>query len=36
MTDYYAVVYSADVLDDLREIYTYIANELLALDVAAA
>lgn len=36
MTDYYAVVYSADALDDLREIYTYIANELLAPDVAAA
>ena len=30
MTDSYKVGYSVDALDDLREIYSYIANELLA------
>ena len=29
MTDSYNVGYSADALGDLREIYLYIANELL-------
>lgn len=29
MTDSYKVGYSVDALDDLREIYSYIANELL-------
>ena len=27
MTDSYKVGYSVDALDDLREIYSYIANE---------
>ena len=29
MTDNYKVGYSVDALDDLREIYAYIADELL-------
>ena len=28
MTDSYKVGYSVDALDDLREIYAYIANEI--------
>lgn len=36
MTDNYKVGYSADALDDLREIYAYIANELLVPETAAA
>jgi toxin ParE1/3/4 len=36
MTDSYKVGYSADALDDLREIYLYIANELLVPEIAAA
>lgn len=36
MTENYIVSYSVDALDDLREIYTYIANELLAQENAAA
>ena len=36
MTDNYKVSYSADALDDLREIYAYIANELLVPETAAA
>jgi len=36
MTEKYKVGYSADALDDLREIYAYIANELLVPEIAAA
>lgn len=36
MTKNYKVSYSADALDDLREIYAYIANELFAPETAAA
>lgn len=36
MTDNYKVHYSADALDDLREIYAYIANELLVPETAEA
>ena len=36
MTDSYNVVYSVDALGDLREIYSYIANELLVPETAAA
>ena len=36
MTDSYKVGYSVDALDDLREIYSYIANELLVPETAAA
>lgn len=36
MTENYKVGYSADALDDLREIYAYIANELLIPETAAA
>ena len=36
MTDNYKVVYSADALDDLREIYVYIADELLVPETATA
>ena len=36
MTDRYKVSYSVDALDDLREIYSYIANELLVPETAAA
>ena len=36
MKDSYKVSYSADALDDLREIYEYIANELLVPETAAA
>ena len=36
MTESYIVSYSGDALDDLREIYTYIANELLVPEIAAA
>jgi toxin ParE1/3/4 len=36
MMENYKVGYSADALDDLREIYTYIANELLVPETAAA
>ena len=36
MTDNYNVGYSVDALDDLREIYSYIANELLVPQTAAA
>ena len=36
MTDSYTVGYSADALDDLYGIYSYIANELLAPETAAA
>ena len=36
MTEEYKVDYSVDALDDLREIYAYIANELLVLETAAA
>lgn len=36
MTDNYKVGYSVDALDDLREIYAYIANELLVPETAAA
>lgn len=35
MTDSYNVGYSVDALDDLHEIYSYIANELLAPETAA-
>ncbi len=35
MMDSYTVQYSTDALDDLREIYTYIAEELLAPEIAA-
>lgn len=34
--DSYKVGYSADALDDLREIYSYISNELLVPKTAAA
>ncbi|MCD7763159.1 MAG: type II toxin-antitoxin system RelE/ParE family toxin [Lachnospiraceae bacterium] len=36
MTENYRINYSADALGDLREIYNYIANELLAPENAAA
>ena len=36
MTDCYKVYYSVDVLGDLREIYSYIANELLVPKTAKA
>ena len=36
MTDSYNVGYSIDALGDLREIYSYIANELLVPEYAAA
>ena len=36
MTDKYKVGYSADALDDLCQIYAYIANELLVPETAAA
>lgn len=36
MTENYKVGYSVDALDDLREIYAYIANELLVPETAAA
>ena len=36
MTDSYNVGYSVDALGDLREIYSYIANELLVPGTAAA
>ena len=36
MTDSYKVGYSVDALGDLREIYSYIANELLVPKTAAA
>lgn len=35
MTENYIVRYSQDALDDLREIYAYIANELLVPETAA-
>ena len=34
MMDSYKVGYSVDALDDLREIYSYIANELLVSETA--
>ena len=36
MTESYNVGYSVDALADLREIYSYIANELLVPETAAA
>lgn len=36
MTDSYKVGYSIDALDDLREIYAYIANKLLVPETAVA
>ena len=36
MTDSYKVSYPVDALDDLREIYAYIADELLVPETAAA
>ncbi|BBH26831.1 hypothetical protein SG0102_17650 [Intestinibaculum porci] len=36
MTDSYNVGYFVDALGDLREIYSYIANELLVPETAAA
>ncbi|EOS71558.1 hypothetical protein C818_00361 [Lachnospiraceae bacterium MD308] len=36
MTDSYKVSYSVDALDDLREIYAYIADELLVPETAVA
>ena len=36
MTENYKVGYSEDALDDLREIYAYIANELLVPETTAA
>ena len=36
MTDSYKVSYSVDALNDLREIYSYIANELLVPETASA
>lgn len=36
MTEGYKVGYSVDALADLREIYAYIANELLVPEIAAA
>ena len=36
MTDCYKVYYSVDALGDLREIYSYIANELLVPETAKA
>ena len=35
MMDSYNVGYSVDALDDLREIYSYIANELLVPETAS-
>lgn len=36
MTENYMVSYSQDALDDLKEIYSYIANELLVPKTADA
>ena len=36
MTDSYNVGYSVDALDDLRELHSYIANELLVPKTAVA
>ena len=36
MMDCYKVYYSVDALGDLREIYSYIANELLVPETAKA
>ena len=36
MTDSYNVGYSVDAFDDLREIYSYIANELFVTETATA
>ena len=36
MTEINIVSYSGEALDDLRDIYTYIANELLVPETAAA
>ena len=36
MTDSYKIGYSVDALDDLREIYSYIVNELLAPETVTA
>ena len=36
MTDSYKVGYSIEAMDDLREIYSYIANELLVPENAVA
>lgn len=36
MTDSYKDGYSVDVLDDSREFYSYIANELLVPETATA
>lgn len=36
MTESYMVRYSEDALDDLKEIYAHIANELLVQDTATA
>lgn len=36
MTENYTVSYSEDALNDLREIYTYIADELLVPETVAA
>ena len=36
MTESYKVGYSVDALEDLREIYSYIANELLVPETASA
>lgn len=35
MTEAYVLRYSKEALDDLRKIYSYIANELLVPDIAA-
>ncbi len=35
MTDQYSIQYSKDALDDLREIYSYIANELMVPETAS-
>ena len=36
MTDSYKVGYSVEAIDDLREIYSYITNELLVQETAVA
>lgn len=36
MTDNYYILYGADAVEDLREIYRYIANVLLVPDIASA
>lgn len=36
MTEHYTVSYAADALNDLREIYAYLSNELLVPKTAAA